>query len=491
MSSWKGKRLLVLAGALALVLAVGGLAVKRVRDAAGDKATLAAATRPPAPVRAVRVQTGPVQSFIFGQGTARSVRRNFLTFEGSGKVTFLKTNEDGQPIRAGDRVAGPGPGERLGELLASLDSRVQVEQLTVAQAGINESRRQAQAAQARVHQAEAQLQLAEKTYARNSALHKANAVSRQELDTSQANLKAAAGAVASAKADLDAAHAGVDAALARVEQHHLLLERNSIYAPFDGILTQVNISEGDFFAPNLVDVSSEEAAIRSIPLLVIDPEVMEVTMDLPAFEGLQIRPDQKAVIMLDPLRVPDAETERRLAAIGAPVRDDSAPQEAESREDPQVGPQEEAPHDPAVRLLESGIIPATVFSVSPSISPSGRSIQVKVRTSHAGGLIRDGMFVACWIVAREKAEALQAPFDVFIYRQNRPFVLEVDEKTGTVAQRAVVEGIAGLTVQEIASGVAPGVLLVTDGRHGLSDGAPVDVVEIVSFPDEIPRETKP
>ena len=42
-----------------------------------------------------------------------------------------------------------------------------------------------------------------------------------------------------------------------------------------------------------------------------------------------------------------------------------------------------------------------------------------------------------------------------------------------------MEGISGLTMQEILQGVGEGALLVTDGRHRLSNGAPVEVIEIV------------
>lgn len=479
MSGWNRKHLVGLAVGLVLVLAVVALAVKRVQDASGERATLGAQDRPPTPVRAVRVQTGPVQSLVFGQGTARAVRRDFLTFEGSGKVTFVKTNPDGRPIRAGDLVRGPRPGERLGELLASLDSRAHVEQVTVAQAGINESRQQVQAAQARLQQAEAQRRLAADNLARNQALFEQNAVSRHELDVARTNLEAATGMAASAKADLAAARTGVSAAQARMEQSRLPVERNSIYAPFDGILAQVNINEGDFFAPNIVDVGSEEAAMRTIPLLVIDPRAVEVTMELPVFEGMQVRPGQPAMIMLDPTQVP--EPQNLHAAIQGLTEGEPEAQGDKERED-------------AVRSQAgsaSGAIPGRVFSVSPSISPDGRSIQVKVRTDQADGLIRDGMFVACWIVVQEKADALLAPFDVFVYRQNRPYVFEVDEQAGTVIQRPVEEGVAGLELQEILSGVQQGALLVTDGRHGLTNSTPVEIVEILTVLDDTHGEGRP
>ena len=37
----------------------------------------------------------------------------------------------------------------------------------------------------------------------------------------------------------------------------------------------------------------------------------------------------------------------------------------------------------------------------------------------------------------------------------------------------------GLSAEEILEGVDEGALLVTDGRHRLSHGAPVEIIEIV------------
>ena len=221
------------------------------------------------------------------------------------------------------------------------------------------------------------------------------------------------------------------------------MERSSIYAPFDGILTYVNIRQGDYFAANLVDLGSEEALLRTIPMVIIDPSQFEVTLELPYFEGVLVMPGQPALIMTS-------------AHSGPSVSDlkSNAP-------------------------LKEGMVRGTVFSVNPAVSPGGRSIQVKVRTAPGPQGIRDGMFVTCWIVVEEKADAVVVPFDVFIYRQNRPYVFRVEQKGKRVEQIEIVEGISGLSLQEILRGVEDGELLVTDGRHRLSNGAPVDVIEIV------------
>ncbi|MFH1241763.1 MAG: hypothetical protein V1689_05310, partial [Pseudomonadota bacterium] len=350
----------------------------------------------------------------------------------------VKVKEDGRTVREGDWVNGPRKGEKLGEVLASLDKRDSIEQLKVAKSGLAESEQQVNAARARLSQAEAQQRLANDTFSRNKELFQKKAISRHELDVSRTSLKTAESAVASAKASLEAALSGVAAAQARVVQAKLPLERSSIYAPFDGILTYVNIKKGDYFAPNLVNTSSEEAALKTVPMVIIDPHEFEVTMEIPPFEGSMVKPGQPAIIMTSPNRFPS--------------------------------PSDLEPDSP----LQGGAVRGKVFSVSPAVSPGGRSIQVKVLTTEGAGKIKDGMFVTCWIVVDEKVDAVVVPFDVFIYRQNRPYIFVVDEGRGVVEQREVVEGIAGLSTQEILQGVGEGALLVTDGRHRLSNGAPVE-----------------
>ena len=428
---------------LLLVLAVSSLAVKRVEDLAKKNAELKVRETVPMPVRCIRAALGPIHALVFGEGTARAVRREFLTFEDQGKITYVKVNADGQTVREGNRVQGPRKGEKLGELLASLDKREHVEQLKVTGSNLVGSRQQVKIARAQINEAKAQQELAGDNLKRHEKLFKVKAISRYELDIARTRAKTALTVVNSAKARLEAAQSDVNAARARMKQARLPMERSSIYAPFDGILTYVNISKGDYFAPNLINSSSEEALLKTIPMVVIDPTQFEITLKLPYFEGFLVHPGQPAIIMV-------------LADI-IPT------------------PSDLKPGTP----LQDGAVRGTVFSVSPAISPGGRAISVKVRTQKGPQTIRDGMFVTCWIVVDEKTDAVVVPFDVFVYRNNKPYVFVVDEANGIVQQQQVMEGIVGLSSEEILEGVEEGTLLVNDGKHRLSDGAPVTVIEVL------------
>ena len=284
------RRILFLIPLLLLLLGVTALAMKRVEEHTQEKANLKSQKALPLSVRCVKAVSGPIQALVFGEGTARAVRREFLTFQHQGKITFLKSNEDGQSIRAGDRVKGPVEGENLGEILASLDKREHREQLNVTGSNLVESRQQVKIARSRINEAKAQLELAEDNLKRHEKLYRVKAISKHELDVARTRVKTARTALNSAKATLEAAQSGVKAAQARMKQAQLPMERSSIYAPFDGILTYVNIQKGDYFAPNLVNSGSEEALLKTIPMVVIDPTQFEITMELPYFDGALVQP---------------------------------------------------------------------------------------------------------------------------------------------------------------------------------------------------------
>ena len=164
------KRIIFLIPLLLTVFAVGALAMKRVEDHAKGDAGLRSRKTIPLSVRCIRAVSGPIQALVFGEGTARAVHREFLTFEHQGKITYVKLNEDGQTIRAGDRVRGPGDGEDLGEILASLDKREHREQLNVTGSNLVESQQQVNIAHSRINEAEAQQQLAEDNLKRHEKL---------------------------------------------------------------------------------------------------------------------------------------------------------------------------------------------------------------------------------------------------------------------------------------------------------------------------------
>lgn len=143
-------------------------------------------------------------------------------------------------IEIGDMV-------KKGQLLGEIDPR-----LYQAQVEVNEAR--VKALDAQIKQQQAQLILAKQVYARNAGLIKVNAVSKEVLQTSKANLDAAVASLASLKAQTEEAFSSLKGA-----KTNLLYTK--IYAPIDGTVTSQTTKEGmtinaNQTAPNIMQVAN-------------------------------------------------------------------------------------------------------------------------------------------------------------------------------------------------------------------------------------------
>jgi RND family efflux transporter MFP subunit len=395
------------------------------------------------PVKGWRIGREPIRAWVFGEGTARSVRRNYLTFEQQGKVVYVKKREDGKDLRVGDRVKGPSDKFPKGEILARVDDRDHQEQLKVSEAFLNQSKEQEKAAAASLEQAKASYDVSTADLKRKKELRKAKTISESDYELAVANEKNSAAAIKSAEANINAAISQTASAYAQLEQTKFALERTKIHAPFDGVIAYLNTKEGLYYQHSFVNESSEDAVLKTIPIVVIDPSQYEITIDVPFFEGIHVKPGQLTSIILG----------EDLAGISTPVIEG---------ED----------------IISYARASGKVFSVTPAISPGERSIEVKIRTTKGAEKIKDGLYVMCWIIVEEKKDALVAPFNSIIYREKKPYIFVIDEKKKRVEQRRVKEGLSSFNMQEITEGLFEGELLVTDGKYRLVNDAPVEIIEI-------------
>ncbi|AIU74320.1 membrane protein [Hafnia alvei FB1] len=184
-------------------------------------------------------------------------------------------------VREGDFV-------KQGDVLARMDTRVLNEQRIEAEAQIRETQsavataksllaqRQSEklAAQAVVKQREAELNSANKRYARSQALSKRGAVSAQQLDDDMAAAQSARAALESAKAQVSAAQAAIESAQAGIIQANTRVEAakaterritadiedSALKAPRDGRIQYRVAEPGEVLAAggrvlNMVDLS--------------------------------------------------------------------------------------------------------------------------------------------------------------------------------------------------------------------------------------------
>ena len=418
------------------------------------------------PVKVVPAQLSNIQAWVFSDGFATAVTKKHLTFQVEGTINYLK-KINGRDLREGDFVS-------RGELLARVDQRKSNADITVAAAAQIEAKnqvitavanlRQAEEsvaqAQAELQQAQTNVSFAQADLKRYQELAAEGAMEQREVDVRETEYKNAQAAVIAAEAgvrsaqaqlksaqtQVETAEAGVKSAGARLTQSSVDREDTEIRAPFNGIISRLNIREGDYWTPQIVNANADyQTIIERLPIIIINPDQFDIDIELPAFQGARVRPGQRAFILLDV--DPSAATARRV---------DGANLMAMARENGAIG---------------------TVFSVSPSVSPGERSVHVTIRVTPGIRKLQDGERVSAWIAVEDKNNAVVAPFNAFVFRDQKPSVFVVNQETGKVEQRQIQRGIEGLTRREIISGVQPGELLVTEGKNRLVNGAPVEIVE--------------
>ena len=271
-------------------------------------------------VRTVSVNLEPIQAWTYGDGTVSAVTKKHLTFQAEGTIDYIKKVE-GRNLREGDRV-------KKGELLARVDRRKYDADITVAAAAQIEAKNQVlntvaslKQAEESLAQAQADLQKAKTDEAfakvdlkRYQELEAKGGIPEREVEVKETDYKnaqaaaiAAEAGVRSAQAQVDAAktqvetaEAGVQSANAKLTQSNVNIEDTELIAPFDGVLSRLNIREGEYWTPQIVNTTGDyQTIIERLPIILIDPNRFEVYVELPAFQVAQVKPGQRVFIILD------------------------------------------------------------------------------------------------------------------------------------------------------------------------------------------------
>lgn len=400
---------------------------------------------PPREVAPVKVEAEPVaqttaRHFVYGQGNARAVRRELLSFETDGRVAYIKDSTEGRRLQVGDPVFGPAEDEDYGELLASLDNRERAASVSASEAALRQTRDEQAVGAADVRVAKSEYDNAKAEYERTHALVAARAAAQSELDTAKVRLDAAAASLSSAKARRSSSKSGTSAQEAELTRSRLALDKGSIFAPFDGVVAYLNIEEGEFFYSSTLAGKSEDERLGLAPIVVIDPSEFEITLQIPAFESRDIERGQTAVVL----------TSSQVTELAA-----------------------------GRRLFGEGIDPtyAEVYAVSPSIDPGSRTVEVKLRTTADDERLRDGEFVSAWIITKVSEDTTLVPFDAIVRHDEGPHAFVVDPGTMTVSVRPLEFGIRDMSGMEVVTGLDAGELVVTEGRHAISEGTRVELIE--------------
>lgn len=402
------------------------------------------------PVKVQIAQKGPIQGWVFDEGSVWPVRRRLLNFQASGDITYV-AKLNGVELREGDFVA-------RGQLLAEIDARRQEASIDTAAADIqvsetqlNQSRASFLQSQASLERAQSDLALAETELRRYENLFVQGAVSESDrdsyinrVDQAAAALKTAEQDVRSAEDGIRSAEATVNASVARLNESAVDLEDTQLVSPIDGVVAYINIREGEYWSTQYLNTASPQDLIESAPIVVVDPTSFEVELELQAGDADDIAAGQRAYVVLE-----EDVSQAQAAGIGSQDLLDIAKQRG------------------------SG---GRVFAVSPSQTPGSRGTEITIRDLDRVRNLKVGGRVYVWVEVASDRNAVVLPIGAVVTRGQASHIFVVNEADGTVQQRRVTPGIEGLAGVEILSGVEPGDLVVTEGQNRLVDGTPVEIV---------------
>jgi len=396
-----------------VVLAAVGFAVRARRS--GPEATavdLATVTR-----------VATLRSFVTASGEIVATRYADIGSSAMGRLVGLSVKE-------GDRVSA-------GQVLARIDRVQAASAAAAAAAGLGALEAdargiadQARSAQADLDAARAREAEARKALARAQDLRAAGLIPQSELDTATANADtASAQAAAAAAAVARAARAG-EAAERRVVQGRAdeqrardLLEKTEITAPIDGVVTRLDVEEGEMV---VIGVQNQPGTIL---MTVSDLSAINAEVKVAEADVLRLALDNAATVSLE--AAGGRTFPGKVVEIGASAL-------------PQVGTQAAA-----------------------------REFKVKVRLSGDIAALRPGLTCDAEILVAERTGVLTVPLQAVVQRGSDTGVFVVEN--GVATFRPLVTGIIG-GLQIEASGVAEGTSIVSgpfQALRELVDGARV------------------
>ncbi|NNC83872.1 MAG: efflux RND transporter periplasmic adaptor subunit [Flavobacteriales bacterium] len=181
--------------------------------------------------------------------------------EVSGKILEIHVKE-------GDRVSE-------GDLLLTLNPDLLEANQARASASLNSARANLANARARLAQAEAQFFNVDRSYARSQQLFNDGVISQAEMDQAESNYRSALAEKQAAEETVAASRYSVRSAEATLSEASDNLERTSIFAPKDGIITALQVEEGETVLGTIQMAGTEVMRVSDLSLMEVDVEVNE------------------------------------------------------------------------------------------------------------------------------------------------------------------------------------------------------------------------
>lgn len=179
----------------------------------------------------------------------------------SGEITELNVQE-------GDTV-------KKGQVLARIYADIYNIQKNQAASGVAQSQAQVSNSSAAIEALKAQMEQAQKTYNMQKLLFDEKVISQNEFNTADAALKAAKANYNAAAQGIKGGQASVQSAQANLEKANKDLGRTVITAPMDGVISLMNVKQGEKVAGNSFNVGTEMMRIADMQKIELRVDVGE------------------------------------------------------------------------------------------------------------------------------------------------------------------------------------------------------------------------
>ena len=202
-----------------------------------------------------------------------------------------------------DLLVKEGDSVRAGQLLCRVDARIYRDQVTRGEAGVNASRAQYANALSNIEsvrsrqlqviaqkeQLQAQLTQTQQAFKRNDQLHRDGVISDSDFETTQSQLRqqeaniksldaqiqASLNDITSSQKSAEAASFNVKSSEASLKELQTSLNRTSIYAPVDGVVSKLTIEKGERVVGTAQMSGTEIMRIANLSAMEVQIDVSE------------------------------------------------------------------------------------------------------------------------------------------------------------------------------------------------------------------------
>ncbi|MEI7594361.1 MAG: efflux RND transporter periplasmic adaptor subunit [Bacteroidota bacterium] len=202
-----------------------------------------------------------INEMVSANGKVQPERQVKISPDVSGEVIELYVKE-------GDEV-------KAGQLLAKIDPDIYVSNVERMNATLNNMKANSANSKARLSQVKSQFENAKATYERNKQLFAQGAISQSDFDAAKSAFEVAKAEVDASEQTILASDYSVKSTVASVKEAEKNLNKTSIYAPVDGIISKLNIEKGERVVGTTQFAGTEIMTIANINLMEVVVQVNE------------------------------------------------------------------------------------------------------------------------------------------------------------------------------------------------------------------------